>query len=236
MIHLHNISLGYGMNRLIVRAEERFLRGELTALVGRNGAGKSTLMRTIMGIDSPCDGAVFIDGSQVTSLTPERAARTIAYVGTERVRIANLRCEDVVAIGRSPYTNWMGRMQAEDRRIVAEALEAVGMTDFARREVGTLSDGEMQRVMIARAIAQQTPIILLDEPTAFLDIPTRFELCRLLQRLAHDEGKCILFSTHDVDSALPVCDSVAIIDERRLTKYTAREATTIISQLFTNGA
>ena len=141
-----------------------------------------------------------------------------------------------MALGRAPYTNWIGRMQAADRRIVADALQAVGMEAFAARSIDTLSDGECQRIMIARALAQQTPTIVLDEPSAFLDIPTRFEICRLLQRLAHDEGKCILFSTHDLDAAMPVCDSVAVISDRTITKLPAAEIRRqgIIERLFVN--
>ncbi|MBR2443595.1 MAG: ABC transporter ATP-binding protein, partial [Rikenellaceae bacterium] len=137
-----------------------------------------------------------------------------------------------VAMGRAPYTNWIGRVQDIDREIVAAAIEQVGMTSFVGRTTTTLSDGELQRVMIARAIAQQTPIILLDEPTAFLDIPTRFELAHLLADLAHKEGKTILFSTHDIDSALPVCDTFAIIEGEHLQKFSSTEAPAEIERLF----
>ena len=128
------------------------------------------------------------------------------------MRIANLACEDVVALGRAPYTNWIGRMQETDRDIVARSLRLVGMEAFACKTMDRMSDGECQRILIARALAQDTPVILLDEPTAFLDLPNRYELATLLRRLAHDEGKCILFSTHDLDVALGLCDAVALID------------------------
>jgi iron complex transport system ATP-binding protein len=159
-------------------------------------------------------------------------AQTIAIVTTERIRIENLLVEDLVAMGRAPYTNWVGHLQDIDREIVGKAIAAVGMSDLAMRDTSSLSDGELQRVMIARAIAQQTPIILLDEPTAFLDIPTRFEVCRLLADLAHKGGKTILFSTHDVDAALPVCDSFAIIDGGVLRKKATAEAAIEIEQIF----
>ncbi len=223
MITLRDISLAYGDRTLMENGSAEFAAGELTALVGRNGAGKSTLLRAITAIEPPKSGEVLLDGMNAASMPPEAIARTISFVGTEKVRIANLRCEDIVAIGRAPYTNWIGRMQAVDRRIVADALRAVGMEAFATRSIDTLSDGECQRIMIARALAQQTPIIVLDEPSAFLDIPTRFEICRLLQRLAHDEGKCILFSTHDLDAAMPVCDSIAVIDNRSIVKMPTDE-------------
>lgn len=236
MITLHNITLAYGDRTLVENGSAEFAAGELTALVGRNGAGKSTLLRAVTAIEPPKSGEVLLYGTNAAAMPPEAIARTISFVGTEKVRIANLRCEDIVAIGRAPYTNWIGRMQAADRRIVADALQAVGMEAFAERSIDTLSDGECQRIMIARALAQQTPTIVLDEPSAFLDIPTRFEICRLLQRLAHDEGKCILFSTHDLDAAMPVCDSVAVISDRTITKLPADEIRRqgIIERLFVN--
>ncbi len=236
MITLRNITLAYGNRTLVENGSAEFAAGELTALVGRNGAGKSTLLRAVTAIEPPKSGEVLLDGTNAAAMPPEAIARTISFVGTEKVRIANLRCEDIVAIGRAPYTNWIGRMQAADRRIVADALQAVGMEAFAARSIDTLSDGECQRIMIARALAQQTPTIVLDEPSAFLDIPTRFEICRLLQRLAHDEGKCILFSTHDLDAAMPVCDSVAVISDRTITKLPADEIRRqgIIERLFVN--
>ena len=236
MITLRNITLAYGDRTLVENGSAEFAAGELTALVGRNGAGKSTLLRAVTAIEPPKSGEVLLDGTNAAAMPPETIARTISFVGTEKVRIANLRCEDIVAIGRAPYTNWIGRMQEVDRRIVADALQAVGMEAFAARSIDTLSDGECQRIMIARALAQQTPTIVLDEPSAFLDIPTRFEICRLLQRLAHEEGKCILFSTHDLDAAMPVCDSVAVISDRTITKLPTAEIRRqgIIERLFVN--
>lgn len=236
MITLRNITLAYGDRILVENGSAEFAAGELTALIGRNGAGKSTLLRAVTATEPPKSGEVLLDGTNAAAMPPEAIARTISFVGTEKVRIANLRCEDIVAIGRAPYTNWIGRMQAVDRRIVADALQAVGMEAFAARSIDTLSDGECQRIMIARALAQQTPTIVLDEPSAFLDIPTRFEICRLLQRLAHDEGKCILFSTHDLDAAMPVCDSVAVISDRTITKLPTDEIRRqgIIERLFVN--
>lgn len=235
MITLRNISLAYGDRTLIADASAEFGTGELCAIIGRNGAGKSTLLRAIIAAEQPREGEILLDNHPATTLAPEALARIIAFVGTDKIRIANLRCEDVVAIGRAPYTNWIGRIQSLDRAIVAESLHAVGMESFAERAINTLSDGECQRIMIARALAQQTPNIILDEPTAFLDIPTRFEICRLLGRLAHDEGKCILFSTHDVDAALPVCDSFAVIDGGTLHKYSTAELRDrkIMEQIFT---
>ena len=227
MIRLENISLSYGSRTILHEASLHLGAGELCALVGRNGAGKSTLLRAITA-----DGRTQINGTPLADLAPEKMAQMVAIVTTERIRIENLLVEDLVAMGRAPYTNWVGHLQDVDREIVREAIDAVGMGNFVGRDSSSLSDGELQRVMIARAIAQQTPIILLDEPTAFLDIPTRFEVCRLLAELAHKGGKTILFSTHDVDAALPVCDSFAIIEGGELRKLTTAEAAIEIEQIF----
>ncbi|MBR0393881.1 MAG: ABC transporter ATP-binding protein [Alistipes sp.] len=232
MIRLENISLAYDGHTIIRESSAQLGRGELCALIGRNGTGKSTLLRAIIGLLKTSEGRILLDDEDVTTMADDAKARLISFVSTERIRVANLLCEDVVATGRAPYTNWIGRIQEQDRKIVAEALRTVGMETFAGRSIDTLSDGECQRIMIARALAQQTPIILLDEPTAFLDIPARFELCRLLRRLAQEQQKCILFSTHDIDAALPSCDSTLIIEEGVINKVAIEQAKSVINTLF----
>ena len=227
MIRLENISLSYGSRTILRDVSLHLGKGELCALVGRNGAGKSTLLRALTSND-----ATLIDGVPICELSPEKLAHSVAIVTTERIRIENMLVEDLVAMGRAPYTNWVGHLQEIDRQVVGEAIAMVGLSDFAKRDISTLSDGELQRAMIARAIAQQTEIILLDEPTAFLDIPTRFEVCRLLADLAHKEGKTILFSTHDLDSALPVCDSFAIIEGDQLRKLATADAAAEMDRIF----
>ncbi|MBQ5635251.1 MAG: ABC transporter ATP-binding protein [Alistipes sp.] len=232
MIRLENISLAYDGHTIIRESSAQLGRGELCALIGRNGTGKSTLLRAIIGLLKTSEGRILLDDEDVTTMADDAKARLISFVSTERIRVANLLCEDVVATGRAPYTNWIGRIQEQDRKIVAEALRTVGMETFAGRSIDTLSYGECQRIMIARALAQQTPIILLDEPTAFLDIPARFELCRLLRRLAQEQQKCILFSTHDIDAALPSCDSTLIIEEGVINKVAIEQAKSVINTLF----
>ena len=215
-ISLRHITLAYGRRTLLEEVSAEFAPQSLTALIGRNGTGKSTLLRAIAGLNPAAKGDVCLCGRPLAELAPQQRAATVSFVTTERVRIANLACEDVVALGRAPYTNWIGRLREEDRQIVHRALEQVGMGAFARKTMDRMSDGECQRVMIARALAQDTPVILLDEPTAFLDLPNRYELAVLLRRLAHEERKCILFSTHDLDIALSLCDAVALIDTPQL--------------------
>lgn len=216
MIELRNFSIGYGERELLTDVNVTVESGKLTALIGRNGSGKSTLLRAIAGLNHRYSGEILLGSHNIKNMRPQEMSKTTAFVNTERTRIANLRCEDVVAIGRAPYTNWIGRLQDTDREIVAKSLASVGMSEYAVRTMDTMSDGECQRVMIARALAQDTPVILLDEPTSFLDMPNRYELVALLSRLAREEGKCVMFSTHELDIAMLLCDSIALFDTPHL--------------------
>ncbi|HJD75322.1 MAG TPA: ABC transporter ATP-binding protein [Bacteroides reticulotermitis] len=216
MIELKDLTLGYGQHILLDKVSTEIATGQLVALLGRNGTGKSTLLRAVMGLEKPQEGEIRLDGKQVARLKPEELARKISFVTTDKVRIANLSCEDVVSLGRAPYTNWVGRLQEEDRERVTEAMRLVGMSDYAGKTMDKMSDGECQRIMIARALAQDTPVILLDEPTAFLDLPNRYELCLLLKSLAENAQKCIVFSTHDLDIALSLCSTIMLIDNPQL--------------------
>lgn len=216
MVELRDLCVRAGERVLIESANVALRAGTLCALVGRNGSGKSTLLRTICGLRPATGGEVMIGGRELRRLSPRELARTVAFVNTERVRVPSLTCRDIVAMGRAPYTNWVGRMQASDREIVDHALETVGMAGFGGRALTTMSDGECQRVMIARAIAQATPVILLDEPTSFLDMPGRYSLARLLGELTATEGKTVLFSTHELDIASDMTGETWIIDTPRL--------------------
>lgn len=223
MIELSNFSIGYEGRSLICCTDITIEKSKLTALIGRNGTGKSTLLRAIAGINKNYSGEIIISGQPVRHMNVSQMAKTLAFVTTERTRIPNLRCKDVVAAGRAPYTNWIGKMQDTDLEIVMQSLEKVGMESYAERTMDKMSDGECQRIMVARALAQSTPVILLDEPTSFLDMPNRYELCSLLSRLAHEDGKCILFSTHELDIALSIADNIAFIDQTKLLYLTAKE-------------
>jgi iron complex transport system ATP-binding protein len=216
MIELRDITLGFGSRTLIESASTCFERGRITALLGRNGTGKSTLLRAIASLGEPLGGDIYIGGENLRGLSSEQLARRVAFVNTERIDVEALSVYDIVAIGRSPYTDWMGRLSADDEAVVRHAIKVAGVEHLADRSVDTLSDGECQRVMIARALAQDTPVILLDEPTSFLDLPNRYELCRLLAELAHNENKCIIFSTHELDIALSLADSIALVDTPQL--------------------
>ena len=189
----------------------------------------------MIGSERLLQGQILIHGNDIQVITPQQLAQQVAFVTTKRIRIANLACRDVVALGRAPDTNWIGRMQEADEAIVMQSLEQVGMADYAFRTMDKMSDGECQRVMIARALAQQTPIILLDEPTSFLDMPNRYELCHLLADLAHQANKCIIFSTHELDIAQSLCDTIALIDTPHLHHLPSDEMTSSghINKLFT---
>lgn len=234
-VELEHLTLAYGSRTLLEDVTASFRAGEITALLGRNGTGKSTLLRAVAALGPVQGGSVSICGRPLATLPPPDLARLVSFVTTDKVRIAHLACEDVVALGRAPYTNWIGRLQRTDREAVDRALALVGMERFARKTMDRMSDGECQRIMIARALAQATPVILLDEPTAFLDLPNRYDLCALLGRLAREESKCILFSTHELDIALALCDTVALIDPPSLRCLPAREmaASGWIERLFT---
>ncbi|MDE5903568.1 MAG: ABC transporter ATP-binding protein [Muribaculaceae bacterium] len=223
MISLRHLSLGYRSATLLDDVAAEFPQGTLTALIGRNGTGKSTLLRALAGLNPHYSGEILIDGTPLRELKGPELARRMAFVNTERTRIPNLRCRDVVAMGRAPYTNWIGRLADTDRQAVSDALRAINMEDYADRHMDRMSDGECQRIMIARALAQDTPNILLDEPTSFLDLPNRYRLVELLSQLAHTRNKCIIFSTHELDIALRRADRIALLADRTLYNLTARE-------------
>lgn len=189
----------------------------LTLLIGANGTGKSTLLRTISGAQPPLCGSVTIGSRTLSSLSLRERARLLALVYTDRTGGGGLTVSELVALGRQPYTGFIGRLSADDRYAIDAALSAVGIAHKADSYTASLSDGERQKTMIARALAQQTPVIILDEPTAFLDIASRLEIMQLLARLVKDEHKTVLLSTHDLASAMTVADRLWIVDAERRT-------------------
>ena len=212
-IIIRQLSIGY---RLHTRQQKvvsenmnaSLLTGQMTCLIGTNGAGKSTLMRTLAGFQKPLAGEVLLQGRNMNEYDDRELARLIGVVLTERVDVNNMTVTEMVALGRSPYTGFWGRLNDEDRQIVADSIRLVGITHLAGRMIQTLSDGERQKVMIAKALAQQTPVILLDEPTAFLDYPSKVEVMQLLKRLSREADKTILLSTHDLELALQMADTL----------------------------
>ncbi len=216
IIETHALTIGYkstrGQPRVVAEnINVSLLPGELVCLIGPNGAGKSTLMRTIAGMQPPLSGIVLLMGDNVALLPPSDLAKRLAIVLTERVEIGMLSAYGLVGLGRHPYTDWSGRLSAYDEDMIRWALESVGAVDLAHRNVHELSDGERQKVMIARALAQEPALILLDEPTAFLDLPRRVEILQVLRGLARSSGRAILLSTHDLDLALRSADRIWLL-------------------------
>ena len=186
--------------------------GELTCLLGPNGAGKSTLLRTLSAFLPPVKGDITIMGRNLRDYTDKELAKTIGVVLTEKTDLRNMSVYDLIGLGRSPYTGFWGTLHEDDRRIVDDAIEMVGIGPLKDRMIQTLSDGERQKVMIAKALAQQTPVIFLDEPTAFLDFPSKVEIMQLLHVLSRTTGKTIFLSTHDLELALQIADTLWLMD------------------------
>lgn len=234
MIRLKDFSIGFSDRVLLENVNTSFQEGRLTAFIGRNGTGKSTLMKAICGLNDKYEGEILIEDKNLRKIPKPSLARLLSYVNTQRPRMANLKCFNVVALGRSPYTGWHGKLTDKDKAIVEHALEKVGMKDYISRDFNSLSDGESQKIMIARAIAQDTKIIILDEPTSFLDLPTRFELASILKKLTVEEGKTIIFSTHELDIALKMSDDIALIHDKSLLNLPVEEIVSrgIIEKVF----
>jgi iron complex transport system ATP-binding protein len=185
--------------------------GELICLLGPNGSGKSTLLRTLAGLQPPLAGSIEITGAGMDGLTPAQLAKKVSLVLTDRTVAGDLTVYSLVALGRYPYSGWLGILNDEDRTAIDRAIDATGVASLIHRKAHTLSDGERQKVMLARALAQDTPLLMLDEPTAHLDLPSRIQLMQLLHRLARQTGKGVLLSTHELDLALQVASKVWLL-------------------------
>lgn len=210
-IELCKLSIGHGGKALLPPIDLTVPGGSLTVLVGANGAGKSTLLHTIGATLPAVSGRVLIDGEDVRAMSRKQLARKVALVYTERYTSGGLTVRELVGMGRHPYTGLFGRLSATDRAIVDEAMADTGISAKADNFVSDISDGERQKAMIARALAQQTPVILLDEPTNFLDVASRIEVMTLIKRLVTEKGLTALISTHDVSAALPLADNVLVL-------------------------
>lgn len=225
---LKDLVIGYdtraGQRRVTAPLSVKFPEGRLICLVGRNGVGKSTLLRSLSGLQPPLSGDVLLGGSSIASYSHKALARLVSVVTTRDVPVPSMTSWEVVALGRSPYTQFWGQLSPADKEIVDRSIDITGISPLASRRVGSLSDGERQKVMIAKAIAQETPVILLDEPTAFLDYPSKVSTLTLLSRLAREMGRTILVSTHDVEHALRLSDEVLLLQQEGLYKVLRRDA------------
>ncbi len=230
-ITTNRLTVGYRGHRVVEDISLSLPCGRLVCLLGPNGAGKSTLLRTLCGFQPPIAGTVTISGSDITTMSAAEVARLVSVVLTDRPLTPSLTAREMVGMGRAPYTGFWGRLSDDDRRLVSEAMQTVGVDSLATRRMGRLSDGERQKVMIAKALAQHTPVIVLDEPTAFLDYPSKVAVMKTLARLAHDEGKTILMSTHDLELAAQLGDELMEIENKHIRKITADEVSRIIGRL-----
>lgn len=213
-LDINNFTVGYGSHVVQSGINASLSSGQMACLLGANGCGKSTLLRSLAAMQKPLSGSVTIDGTPLTNLTDQQRATTFSLVLTERILMERTTVRQLVALGRTPYMSWNGAMSADDWNAVDQAINLVGIEHLAQKQVNAISDGERQRVMIARAFAQDTPVMLLDEPTTYLDLPNRIEIMRLLQQLAHRQNKIVLVSTHEIDIALHVADVVWIMDKQ----------------------
>lgn len=217
---IENLRIGYRQNgrTTIVSSNlnAHLIEGSLTCLIGFNGVGKSTLLRTLAGFLPPLSGLVRIYGEDLRTLPLRFRSKTIGIVLTDRTDVKNFTARDVVSLGRSPYTGFFDKLTDEDQSFIQESIRMVGIEDIQNRLVETLSDGERQKVMIAKVLAQQTPIILLDEPTAFLDYPSKMEILDLLLTLAHKMKKTIIVSTHDLGTALEKTDNIWLMTKQQV--------------------
>ena len=215
MIELKDLTIGYAQknNTKVVASgiNATLHSGRLTCLIGANGIGKSTLLRTLSAFQPPLSGEIFIDNESpipLSTLTDKQLSRLIGVVLTEKPDVQNMTVFELVGLGRSPYTGFWSRLNEDDKEVVKVSLRLVGIESLQDRLIQTLSDGERQKTMIAKALAQQTPVIYLDEPTAFLDYPSKVEMLTLLRHLARETGKTIFLSTHDMELALQIADEL----------------------------
>lgn len=213
-ITIEKLKIGYGQQIVAENLNAQFNEGELTCLLGPNGIGKSTLLRTMMALQKPLNGNIFYkkeyDGEKIdiSNIPQNEIAKIISIVLTEKPDVDNMTAEEIVGMGRNPYTGFWGTLSAGDKKIVAETIETVGMAKYIKTPISRLSDGELQKIMTAKALAQSTPVMLLDEPTSFLDFQSKVEIMSLLRNLAHNMSKTIILSTHDLMLAEKMADKL----------------------------
>lgn len=223
-LQVRDLAIGHGNRSLLSGINFDIGARESVALLGVNGSGKSTLLRTLAGLQPALTGEVRVEGVPIALLGAAQRARKVAVVLTGRPPTGQLDVETLVALGRQPWTGRWGTLTTDDRAQVDRALRLTGADHLRQKALHTCSDGECQKVIIARAIAQDTPLILLDEPTAFLDLPNRAAIVRMLRQVAHVEGKSVLFSTHDLQLALDLSDRLLLISDGALWTGTPAEA------------
>ena len=215
-----NLGVGYTSKKEIktiaTHINLNLKKGELIALIGANGIGKSTLLRTLIGIQPPLSGNIILNGININEYDSISFAQNLSIVLTEKLPPSNLTVFEIIALGRQPYTNWLGNLSDNDISKINEAMELTQITSLAEKKHYEISDGQLQKVLVARALAQDTPLIILDEPTTHLDLLHKVSLFKLLKKLAKETNKCILFSTHDIDMAIQISDEMIIMSDENV--------------------
>ena len=211
-IDIQNLAVGYPYLTVAAQIVFTLPEGSLCAIVGVNGIGKSTLLRTLAGLQPQLQGEIRIDGKALATYTPTELARKLAVVLTQPIATKNLTVKELIALGRQPHTNWWGTLVEGDVAKISESIQLFSLDEIANKKCFELSDGQLQRVLIARAMAQDTPVILLDEPTTHLDLSHKVEIFKRLQQLAHEHKKTILFTTHEIELAIQLCDNMLLLD------------------------
>ncbi len=219
ILHADNITIGYSDKRGNIVAEGVKLtlrKGTFTTLIGANGIGKSTLLRTLSGLQEPLSGDVLLKGQPLFNYSPNQLAQELSLVLTETLPNGNLTVYELVALGRQPYTNWIGSLNEYDNALIKKSLRLTDTTHLSHKKINEISDGQLQNVLIARTLAQDTSLIILDEPTTHLDLPHKIALLRLLKNLAKKQDKSILYSTHDLDLALQMSEEIVVMKKGHL--------------------
>ena len=235
ILRAENLSVGYGHRAVLRDVDVEILRGQFVGVLGPNGCGKTTLLRTVARALSPVDGMVYMGGQKINEIDRSDLAKQMAVVLTDRLAPGLLTVFDIVAMGRYPYTGFFGKLGEDDRRRAWDALGLVKATDLAHRYLGELSDGETQKVLIARALAQEPELIVLDEPTSHLDARHRVEVMRILRRLVVEKQVTVLTSLHDIDLSAKVCDLVILVKDGHMVDFGPPEEVltgNVISELY----
>lgn len=215
-ISLQSLTIGYSNKKIIENINAISHSNKMIGLIGRNGQGKSTLLKTIAGLLTPISGNIDINGQDINTLSEKEKSKIISVLLTKNTEINHTSVEEFISYGRYPYTNWLGINSIQDQMEINKAIEFCGLEDFKSRIYSELSDGEKQKVNIARAIAQNTPIILLDEPTAHLDLVNKIEVLKLLKSLVEQQNKTIIISTHQIELALQLCNEIWLLNKHSL--------------------
>ncbi len=220
ILYSSNLSIGYKSKKSIVTIAENlnlnFNEGKLINLIGANGIGKSTLLRTLTGIQKPLSGEVFLNNKNIQSYSALDLAQNLSVVLTDKLPPSNLSVFELVALGRQPYTNWIGKLSPQDIEKIIQAIQLTEIEYLSDKKYHEISDGQLQKVLIARALSQDTPLIILDEPTTHLDLLHKVSLFKLLKKLSVETGKCILFSTHDIDLAIQLSDEMVVMTKEQI--------------------